>query len=206
MIQKHDSYPGSNATAHDFFRLAAEYQRAADALIATHRPKHPLSQAPYRQVAIHAIELYLGALLVCEGLKPCDLRAFHHDLSARTGHERAAGIKLRKRTTQQLTELSDRREYLISRYGADRSDKVSPINQIDATLKDVRKKVERRLKDMSATKCATGVASANPPRPAMDRTETKQLRSCSPVSSAPTSSAPARRHREAVPHPERARP
>jgi hypothetical protein len=95
--------------------------------------------------AIHAIELYLNAFLLFQGLKPCDLRKLQHDLSARISHELAAGLTLRTRTAAHLADLSKRREYLVSRYGTDQMTTVSQINRLQATLEEIQAKVAKRL-------------------------------------------------------------
>jgi hypothetical protein len=138
-------YPGDTSTADDFFNLADEYRRAADTLLGIRRPGIPLSRAPFHLTAIHAIELYLNAFLVFEGIKPGNLRALQHDLRARANHELAAPLRLRARTITHLAALSDRREYLVSRYGADQISRVSEINRLQATLYEIRSKVARRL-------------------------------------------------------------
>lgn len=138
-------YPGESATADELFRLAEEYRRAADLLMDMHRPSRPFSRAPFHLAAIHAIELYLNALLVSQGLKPCDLRKLHHDLSARIDHEHAARLTLRKRTAAHLAGLSERREYLISRYGTDGMKTISQVNRLQATLAEIQSKVAKTL-------------------------------------------------------------
>ncbi|HWV43196.1 MAG TPA: hypothetical protein VN004_16345, partial [Pseudorhodoplanes sp.] len=74
MATQPQPYPGGNASAEQVFRLAEEYRTAANALAKIARPGVPLSRAPFRLIAIHAIELYLNALLLIEGEKPCKVR------------------------------------------------------------------------------------------------------------------------------------
>ncbi len=149
-----DPYPGDGATAVELFRLAEEYRRAAILLAGIRRPGQPLSRAPFHLTAIHAIELYLNSLLLSQGMKPCALRKLHHDLSARVGHDLAAGLALRSRTTTHLADLSRRREYLISRYDTDQIKTLSQINQLQATLDEIQSKVAKRLGAHPATKAA----------------------------------------------------
>ncbi len=118
-------------------------------LMEIRRPSKPFSRAPYHLTAIHAIELYLNALLLSQGMKPCDLRKLHHDLSARIEHQHAVGLALRSRTAAHLVDLSKRREYLISRYGTDQMTTVSQINRLQATLEEIQAKVAKRLGDAS---------------------------------------------------------
>lgn len=146
--QQHQSYPGDSATPQEFFRLAEEYRRAANTLIGIGRRKQPFSRAPYHLTAVHAIELYLNALLLFEGLKPLHLRALQHDLAARINHELAAGLRLRNRTAAHLADLSKRREYLISRYGTDQMNTVSRTNRLQATLEEIRSKVATRFGEL----------------------------------------------------------
>jgi hypothetical protein len=138
-------YPGESATADELFRLAEEYRTAASLLIDIRRPSRPFSGAPFHLTAIHAIELYLNAFLLSQGLKMCDLRKLQHDLSARVGHELAAGLTLRNRTAAHLADLSKRREYLISRYGTDQMTTVSQINRLQATLEEIQVMVAKKL-------------------------------------------------------------
>jgi hypothetical protein len=144
-------YPGERATADELFRLAEEYRRAASLLVQSRRPSQPFSRAPYHLAAIHAIELYLNALLLSQGMTPCDLRKLQHDLSARIGHDLAAGFGLTRRTTAHLVDLSKRREYLIVRCGTDQMKEMSQINRLQATLEEIQSKVAKRLGMTSAT-------------------------------------------------------
>lgn len=145
MTTRSQSYPGESASAEQFFLLAEEYRKAADVLITTGRRGKPLSRAPFRLAAIHAIELYLNALLLIEGEQPCNIRALHHDLEARAKHPLASRLRLRSNTTAHLTAISQGREYLVSRYGTDQMNSVSQINRLQATLEEVRSKVAKRF-------------------------------------------------------------
>src|SRR5687767_1560370 len=109
-------FPGDAATARQVLALAHEYRGAAEWLLRVGRPGEPLSLAPFRLVGIHAIELYLNALLIEQGVQPAELRGFHHNLARRTERALEAGLVLRKRTAEHLVSLSDTREYLIARY------------------------------------------------------------------------------------------
>jgi hypothetical protein len=77
------AYPGQSATAEDLLTLAGEYRLAAATLHGNRRKGKPLSLAPCRLVAIHAIELYLNAFLLAKGLDPKEIRGLQHDLKAR---------------------------------------------------------------------------------------------------------------------------
>ncbi|HWV43493.1 hypothetical protein [Pseudorhodoplanes sp.] len=145
MATQPQPYPGENASAEQLFLLAEEYRKAADVLVNIGRRGKPLSRAPFRLTAIHAIELYLSAYLLIEGEKPCGIRALQHDLEARTKHPRASSLSLSNRTTTHLITMHRGREYLISRYGIDQMHTVSPITRLQATLREVREKVGKRL-------------------------------------------------------------
>jgi hypothetical protein len=132
-------------TAQELMALAAEYRRAADGLRHTGRAGKPLSRAPYRLVAIHAIELYLTALLVAGGHAYADVRRLGHKLDDRSGIAAAKGIKLRKRTVAHLERLTSTREYVASRYDP-RMSELSQINRLEATLKQVAEAVTERVR------------------------------------------------------------
>lgn len=149
-------YPGEGASAEQIFLLAEEFCKAADKALAIARRGNPLSHAPYRLIAIHAIELYLNALLLIEGAGPRDIRAFHHNLAVRAERLKS-GLPLRRRTSTHLIAMTNEREYLISRYGADQMKIVSPINRVQATLDEVRSKVRNQLEKRSAAAAAKSV-------------------------------------------------
>lgn len=141
--QKH--YPGELATPDEIRLLADEYRKAAHLLHQIGRPGAPLSRAPYRLSAIHAIELYLNALLLHRGHAPRVIRGMQHDLGERASLAIASGLALRWRTAAHLSALAQTREYLVTRYGPELSGTACQINRLEATLEEVSSKVTRLL-------------------------------------------------------------
>jgi hypothetical protein len=139
-IERPQFYPGETATPRQIVDLADEYRLAADALLQTGRRGEPLSRAPYRLVAIHAVELYLNASLLAAGHASATPRKLHHDLAARAELALGAKLALRKRTVAHLRRLSETREYLCSRYDPAVS-AASELNRLAATLAEVAQKV-----------------------------------------------------------------
>lgn len=136
-------YPGESATPRQIAALANEYRLAANALLQTGRRGVPLSRAPYRFVAIHAIELYLNALLLAGGCPSVALRKMHHDLTTRSALA-VDQLRLRKRTLAHLATLSATREYLTTRYAPEPS-AASELNRLAATLAEVAEKVSAAI-------------------------------------------------------------
>lgn len=134
-------YPGELASARQVHELAEEYRKAANHLIQLGRPGKPLTRAPFRLAAIHAVELYLTALLLHRGYGPNQIRKMQHDLSERTEHAIEAGLRLRAKTAKHLQSLSQNREYLVTRYGPELAATASQINRLTATLEEVAAKV-----------------------------------------------------------------
>ena len=145
MAAQAKSYPGEVATAEDILLLAEEYNRAAGVLLGLGRSGEPFSRAPFRLAAIHAIELYLNALLLIEGFHPAQVRGLGHDLAVRAEFVLASGLSLRGRTAAHLIAMAKGREYLVSRYGTDQMSTLSQINRLQATLKEIRSKAGKRL-------------------------------------------------------------
>lgn len=143
-IEGQPFYPGETATPQQILILAEEYRRAAEAVLPTGRRRQPLSRAPYRLLAIHAVELYLNAFLLAAGHASTRLRGLQHDLAERTRFALDAKLPLRKRTAEHLRRLSEGREYLITRYDP-ATKPLSEINRIAATLNEVAEKVARRI-------------------------------------------------------------
>jgi len=121
--------------------LANEYRRAASALYALGRKGEPLSRAPYRLLAIHALELYLSAVLIHRGHAPTAVRGLQHDLATRAHLAAIAGLVLRKRTAAHLASLAMSREYVVTRYSPEAQCSLSQVNRLAATLEEVAAKV-----------------------------------------------------------------
>ena len=151
-IEGRKIYPGEAATALQVLRLADEYRRAAETLLPTGRRRKPLSRAPFRLVAIHAIELYLNAWMLSRGHPSARVRSLQHNMAARAQFARTSGLNLREATVSHLVDLSKSREYLVSRYGAGTTGMESQLNRLAATLIEVGDKVARTMKLDAATK------------------------------------------------------
>ena len=141
MADAGNPYPGAFASPREVLHLALEYHAAANVLAAHGRKGHPISRAPYRLSAIHAVELYLNAYLLHSGLDHARVRGLQHDLAARTDLSLRYGLKLRKRTAVHLRTMAVSREYLVSRYGPELTSSLSQINRLSATLSEVASKV-----------------------------------------------------------------
>jgi HEPN domain-containing protein len=139
-VDEQKTYPGETASPCDVLALADEYRRAAEALLPTGRRSSPLSRAPYRLLAIHAIELYLNAYLLAAGHSAAMVRRLQHDLGSRTAHAVGATLVLRKRTLAHIGSLSERREYLTTRYDCAPAE-TSELNRLAASLHEVAEKV-----------------------------------------------------------------
>lgn len=133
-------YPGESAKPAELLMLADEYRRSAEVLLKAGRSKAPLSWAPYRLVAIHAIELYLNACLLSAGHSQVAVRSLQHDTATRTRMADIGRLRLRKRTSAHLETLSRTREYLVARYDPGPT-ATSHLNRLQATLTEVAKKV-----------------------------------------------------------------
>jgi hypothetical protein len=134
-------YPGELATAMDVRLLADSYRQAAQLLQPMGRPRDPLSRAPFRLTAIHAIELYLNALLLHRGIDPRRIRGMQHDLALRTQIATSSGLHLRARTAAHLGAVGEQREYLVTRYSPELAGTASQVNRLAATLDEVARKV-----------------------------------------------------------------
>lgn len=120
--------------------LADEYRSAAHALRQLGRPRTPRSRAPFRLAAIHAIELYLNALLLHLGLEPARVRGLQHDLAKRAALAADAGLKLKAKTVTHLAALALNREYLATRYCPELQN-ASELTRLVATLDEIATKV-----------------------------------------------------------------
>jgi hypothetical protein len=134
-------YPGESATAGQVFLLAEEYRMAAMLLLPLGRTGEPLSLAPCRFLAIHAIELYLNSLMLHAGCEPSVIRGLQHDFSARAKLAAENGLILRKRTAEHLSAMVGNREHVAMRYGAEASSVTSELNRLMATLEELADKI-----------------------------------------------------------------
>lgn len=133
----------------DLFLLAGQYKQAAALLRQQGKPRKPMSWAPFRLCAIHAIELYLSAFLLHEGYKQDDVYGLGHDLAKREERARKKGLELRVKTKNHLAQMRDNREYLSSRYTPQMTTK-SEINRMEATLEQVAKHVTAKLRPVTS--------------------------------------------------------
>jgi len=138
-------YPGDAASPKQLIQLAAAYREAAKALLPSGKKRDQLSRAPWRLIAIHAVELYLNAALLHFGLASTKIRNLQHNMAARTNLAIAKGLTLRKRTVSHLETLSTNREYLTVRYSPEVPATISQITRLNATLEELSEKVTRLI-------------------------------------------------------------
>jgi hypothetical protein len=141
------------ATPEDVLRLADSYRHAALALAGLGTRGDPVSRAPYRNAAIHAIELYLNALLLRAGRAPSLIRGLQHDFSARADLAITCGLLLRRRTAEHLRMIASTREYLVTRYGPELTSTLAQLNRLAATLDEVATKVHVAMSKPSSSVC-----------------------------------------------------
>lgn len=137
-------FPGDEAGPAELLALAHVFRDAAGRL----RPgkgADPAAAAPWRLMAIHAVELYFNAFLRRAGHAPKDLRAQGHDLAGRADLAQAAGLILRRRTAAHLAAMTENRDYLAARYDPARPPACLHTNRLAATLDEVARKVTARL-------------------------------------------------------------
>jgi hypothetical protein len=154
-------YPGESAQPYEIQLLAEEYKNAAVLLRNHGHRRRPLSWAPCRQTAIHAIELYLNALLLSTNHAASGVRGFQHNLAPRVEAAATVGLKLRKRTELHLRGMSSGREYLISRYAPEMISTLSQINRLMATLEEVATKTAKLIAQLPRTNPSLDVSKNN---------------------------------------------
>ncbi|OJX15235.1 MAG: hypothetical protein BGO82_11145 [Devosia sp. 67-54] len=143
-------YPGELASPQQVLQLADQYRAAAISLRDMGQRGKPLTWAPFRMAAIHAIELYLNALLLAGGAEPATIRGMRHDLQLRTQAVQGLGLILRTRTVAHLATLHQSREYLVTRYGPELAGTMSQVNRLTATLDELAEKAARRFQEIPA--------------------------------------------------------
>ena len=88
-------------------------------------------------MAVHAVELYLNALLLHAGVQAARIRGLQHDLGTRATLAMGLGLKLSPGTQTHLETLTDHREYIVARYGPEQRQNLSELNRLEATLEEV---------------------------------------------------------------------
>ncbi len=157
------TYPGSSADIQDVVELADAYYDGAVALFQNAKKGERLSYAPARLCSIHAIELYLNVFLRHQGSSPEQIRGRLHNLADPAF---VSKLKLKKKTAAHLDAMTERREYLISRYAPELASQHTELNRLTATLEEVREKVTSYMglpKKGRAVNGLVGVAAAKPP-------------------------------------------
>jgi len=147
-----NSYPGSTASTREVLELAGAYNNAAVVLFINAEKLGgltyaPLHYAPARMCAIHAIELFLNAFLRHEGISHGQIRGRMHNLADPSF---VTTLKLRKKTAQHLQDMSEKREYLISRYGPEMVSQHTEVNRLMATSEEIMQKVCKHLNSTQA--------------------------------------------------------
>lgn len=135
-------YPGDNADVQDILCLAEAYSDAAAVLLQNAQRGVPLSYAPARLCSIHAIELCLNAFLRSRGIPNCQIRGRMHDLA---DTDFVDSLSIKKKTAAHLVAMTEKREYLISRYGPEAAKEHTELNRLTATLEEVMRKVKKYL-------------------------------------------------------------
>ncbi|WLS05383.1 hypothetical protein [Shinella oryzae] len=131
----------------DLLSLASQYRAAAFKLEGA--PPDP-TQLPQRLLALHAIELYLDALLRAKGIEEQPIGTFRHDLGERARIAVSIGLVLRNRTLAHLQTLSSATEYVVVRYDPKLTSTLSQLNRVMATLEEVARKVSKMMRQKRA--------------------------------------------------------
>lgn len=144
-------YPGERVSPHELRRLAEAYRGVAYVAAGSIQRGDPLTAAPMRLLALHAVELNLSALLLLRGHSPPGLRRLGHDLAARLALASACGLVLRRRTAEHIEAVAQGREYLVARYGPELLGTASQINRLLATMDEVAAKVGRAFENAASS-------------------------------------------------------
>ena len=127
----------------EILALASQYKEAA-AKLGECLPNS--NHLPRRLLALHAIELYLNALLLTTGFDQTFIRSIQHDVGEQARLAIEAGLVLRKRTTAHLTTLSTNNESHSVRYAPQLTTTLSQVNRIMVTLDEVSQKVRKMVR------------------------------------------------------------
>ena len=143
LVQTKRYYPGSHAEIEEIIDLAEAYYEAAKVLFQNGSKGDSISYAPARLCSIHAIELFLNAFLRYEGRSSEQIRGRLHNLADEAFTTK---LRLRKKTADHLTAMTEKREYLISRYAPELAFQHTELNRLTATLEEIRSKMIMYLK------------------------------------------------------------
>lgn len=142
----HEKKP--DPTPQEMLRLADEYAAAANKLEQQRSKRQPFAEAPFRLAAIHAVELYLTAVLLAKGHDAKQVGKLRHDLCGRL--KRAGDLSLRRRTISHLSALTECDEYRATRYQPQNLTSPTPLTSMKATLNDVQAKAQNALKRLGS--------------------------------------------------------
>ena len=129
----------------EVLRLADAYRSAAGVMLDARAPGGRRPSAPYRLLAIHAVELYLNALLRHAGADERHVRKMGHNLAARAAKAEGVGLRLRPATAAHLGIMTGRHEYMLARYGPIENAEISEVTRLSATLDEVAKKTSELM-------------------------------------------------------------
>jgi hypothetical protein len=138
-------YPGSALSSAEVLELADAFRESARQLLDKDPKRCSKASGPLRLLTIHAIELYLNAYLLASGLDASAIRGLQHDLKAREQLVRDRGMVLRVKTGKHLSDLTVKREYLVSRYDIPDNASLSALSRLTATMEEVRKRAIKQL-------------------------------------------------------------
>ncbi len=158
-------YPGDAMAARQTLELANEFRNAAKTLLKLNR-RDPLSMAPYRLASLHALELYLSAYLRVHGHDNPAIRKTGHRFGDKAKLASEHGLVLRVKTFEHLHDLTDKREYLVTRYDPMLLATTSQVNRLEATLEEVFRKVSLAIDEKEPRPIRRGLDSqtgATPP-------------------------------------------
>lgn len=146
VMKTENDYPGADCDPVEILALANQFKDAAIKLLAQGRSSHiQAAHAPVRLCALHAIELYLNAYHRFQGEPAEKVRAYMHNFAIKAARAKELGLVLKTGTSDHLDKVSDKREYLVSRYAPGLFSELSQTNRLEATLNEVSNKVTKAL-------------------------------------------------------------
>jgi HEPN domain-containing protein len=153
-------YPGDHIDGVALLGMAKSYHEAADRLRAALTPCKNGDYAPWRLLALHAIELYLSAAMLRHDHDMAVVRSSSHDLEKKLNLLLKDGMRFSEKTCHVLRLVSQDRHYVRARYAPDMVKEMMPITRLNAALSDVAALMSRQVvpaRPISAT--ATPIAA-----------------------------------------------